>query len=72
MVGCSKSDNTITCSLGTLASGEGMVVFTTVTAGDAGTITSVATISSEVLDGNAANDTPPRPQPFKTPPVRWN
>ncbi len=55
-LGCSTLDNTLTCSLGTLANGEQIIAVTAVAAAKPGTITSTATITSDVLDPDPANN----------------
>ena len=47
---CDKLGDTNTCSLGTLAHGERLIVFTSVTPQTLGIITSTANVTSDVLD----------------------
>ncbi|MCB9136388.1 MAG: DUF11 domain-containing protein, partial [Anaerolineales bacterium] len=55
--GCSEVDGTVTCTLGTLASGDSFVVHITVTAEQVGIWTNSATVSSESIDPNMSNNT---------------
>jgi hypothetical protein len=54
---CAQSSGTVTCSLGTLASGAGATVSINVTAGGKGTISNAASVKANEPDPNPANNT---------------
>lgn len=54
---CAEADGTVTCELGTLASGDSATVTIVVTARRPSTITNTATVSSVSPDANQANNT---------------
>ena len=54
---CTQAAGTVTCNLGTLASGSQTVITIVVTPTAAGSLTNMATVSSTTADPNAANNT---------------
>jgi uncharacterized repeat protein (TIGR01451 family) len=54
---CEQSSGTVTCSLGTMASGAGATVSINVTAPGKGTISNAATVKANEPDPNLANNT---------------
>ncbi len=54
---CSQSAGTVTCTLGTVASGAGATVTVKIRAPSAGTITNQASVSSSAGDPNSADNT---------------
>ncbi len=54
---CSESGGTVTCNLGSLASGNSAVVTITVTPNTAGTITNTANVTGNETDPNTTNNT---------------
>jgi uncharacterized repeat protein (TIGR01451 family) len=54
--GKGKTDGTLTCSLGQLASGESATVFIVVSPSKAGSITNSAVVQSDQPDGNVTNN----------------
>jgi hypothetical protein len=54
--GKGKTDGTLTCSLGQLASGESATVLIVVSPSKAGSITNSAVVQSDQPDGNVTNN----------------
>ena len=52
---CSESSGTVTCALGTIASGAGAIVEVKVTPQNAGTITNQAAVTSDLADPDSAD-----------------
>jgi uncharacterized repeat protein (TIGR01451 family) len=53
---CSRSGGTVTCDLGSLATGANTTITLTVTADQVGTLTNTATVSGDQEDPNGGND----------------
>jgi hypothetical protein len=64
---CTSSGGTVTCDLGTLTPGATvrLTLVVAVTAGISGTLTPVATVTSDTTDPNTANNTVSDPTTVK-------